>query len=205
MCIEITRVDRLLVSRIPYDDPRQPVFQILERSGKAENRHNLGCDDDIKTVFARISICRSPQGDGDLPKGAIVHIDHAFPGDAPHVEVKFISMVNMIVDHRRKKIMGKTDCAEVASEMEIDILHWYNLRVAATRGPAFHAEYGPKRWLAQTNRCFLADPVQRIAKSNRRCGLAFPSRGGTDCSDENEFAIWPVCETVNVTQRNLGF
>src|SRR2546430_17486368 len=89
--------------------------------------------------------------------------------------------------------------------MEIDILHRHNLRIAAARCPPFHAEYGSERGLAQTDRRLFAGSIQRVAKPNRSCGLAFPCRGGTDRSDENELAIWPACETVDVIQSNLGF
>src|SRR5690242_14967408 len=112
-------------------------------------------------------------------------------------------MVNMIVDHRREKIVGKTDRTEVAGKMEIDVLHRNYLRITAAGCAALHAKNRAQRRLAQTNGSFLADPVQRIAEANRGGGLAFTSRGRADRGHKNQLAVSPVREAIDIIQRNL--
>ena len=87
-------------------------------------------------------------------------------------------MVNVIVEQRGEQIVGERDGAEVAGEVEVDVLHWHHLRVAAAGRATFHAEHGPQRRLAQTDDGFFADVVQRIAQAHRRRRLAFAGRGG---------------------------
>ena len=179
----------------------EPLLEILDRGGKAEDRHDFGGNNDVESILARETVSNPAQANGDLPQRTVVHIDHALPGNPPHIEAELIAMVDMIVDHRGQQIMGKTDRAEVAGEMEIDVLHRHDLRIAAARGAALHAENRPERGLAQTNGRFLADPVQRVAETHRGGRLAFSRRCRADRRHQDQFAIRPVGETVDIVQR----
>ena len=66
---------------------------------------------------------------------------------------------------------------QVAVEVQVDVFHRNDLRVATTGGATLHAKHGAQRGLTQTNRDVLADVLQRITKADRRRGLTF-TRGG---------------------------
>ena len=117
---------------------------------------------------------------------------------------QLVAVVNMIVDHRREQIVGEPDRAEVAGEMQVDVLHRHDLGIAAAGGAALHAEHRSERGFAQTYRGLLADPVQRVAKADRRRRLAFASRGRADRRDEDQLAVRPVREAIDIVQRYLG-
>src|ERR1700754_4310195 len=61
---------------------------------------------------------------------------------------------------------------EVASEVQIDVLHRHDLGIAATGRAALHAERGPEARLAQAQHRLLADVVERVGQPDRGGGLA---------------------------------
>ena len=97
----------------------------------------------------------------------------ALPCDAAHVDAELVAMVDMVVDQRRKQVVRERDRVEVAGEVQVDVFHRHDLRVTAACRAAFHPEHRPQRRLAQADHRLLADPVQRIAKSDGGGRLAF--------------------------------
>ena len=63
-----------------------------------------------------------------------------------------VALVQMVVEHRRQQRVRTRDRVEVAGEMEVDVLHGHDLRVAAARGAALHRRRpGPR--LGSRSRC----------------------------------------------------
>ena len=60
--LQIAGADRLLLAGVADDDLAQPLFQILEAGGQAEDRHDLGGHDDVEAVLARIAVGRGRRG-----------------------------------------------------------------------------------------------------------------------------------------------
>ena len=75
-----------------------------------------------------------------------------------------------------EQVVGERDGVEVAGEMEVDVLHRHDLRVAAAGRAALHAEHRPERRLAQADHRLLADLVERVAEADRGRGLALARR-----------------------------
>ena len=111
----------------------------------------------------------------------------------------------MIVNQRRQQVVGDADGVEITGEMEVDILHRNHLRVAAAGGAALHAEAGAQRRLAQADQGVLADGVKTIAQANRGGGFAFASRRGRDGGHQDQLAIFPVLQTIDVVEGKLSF
>ena len=74
-----------------------------------------------------------PSDCDDVAQRPVVHVEHAPPHDPPHVDVERIAPMDMIVDHRREQIVRAGDRVEIAGEMEVDVLHRHDLRIAARR------------------------------------------------------------------------
>ena len=68
-----------------------------------------------------------------------------------------VALVDVIVDQRREQVVSQRDRGEVAGEMQVDVLHRHDLRVAAAGGAALHAEHRAQRRLAQADQRLLAD------------------------------------------------
>ena len=85
----------------------------------------------------------------DLAQRAVVHVEDAAPGDAARVDAERVAPVDVVVDQRRQQIVRRGDGVEVAGEMEVDVLHRHDLRIAAAGRAALHAEARAERRLAQ--------------------------------------------------------
>ena len=85
-------------------------------------------------------------------------------------------MVNVVVEQGRQQIIGHSDCMQVAVEVQVDVLHRNDLRVATASGTTLHTKHRPQRGLAQTDRDILANVLERIAQPYGGSGLTFTGR-----------------------------
>ncbi len=84
--------------------------------------------------------------------------------------------MHVVVDHGGEQIVRRTNCVEIAGKVQVDVGHRHDLRKAAARRTAFHAETGSEARLAQAHECLLADLVEAVPQSYRRRCLAFSRR-----------------------------
>jgi len=164
---------------------------------------NLRGYDDVETVLAREAVADAAQAHGDVAQCAVVHVHHALPGDASHVEAQFIAMVDVVVDQRREQVVREADRAEIPGEMQVDVLHRHDLCVSAARRTAFHAEHRSQARLAQANHRLLADLVERVSESHRGRRLALARGRGTQRGDQNELAVGFVLQGLDVVERDF--
>ena len=74
--------------------------------------------------------------------------------------------MNMIVDHGGEQVMGCRYRVEIAGEMQVNVFHRHDLRMAAPGRPTFGAETGAQRRFAQRQDCAFADSVERVRKAD---------------------------------------
>ena len=120
---------------------------------------------------------------------AVVHVEAAAPGDAARVDAELVAPIDVVVDHRGQQIVGGADGVEIAGEMQVDLVHRHDLRIAAAGRAALHAEAGAQARLAQADHRLLADAVQRVAQADGGGGLAFAGRRRVDRGDQDELAV----------------
>jgi hypothetical protein len=128
----------------------------------------------------------------DLAQGAVVHVQHAPPGDRPWVDAgarwhRCLKM-HRIVDHRGEQVVGRGDGVEIAGEMQVDLLHRQHLRLTAASGAALAAEHRAQARLAQRDHRAAANGVERIGQANCCGGLALARRGWIDGGHQNQLA-----------------
>ena len=95
----------------------------------------------------------------------------------------------MIVQTGCNQIVGNADRVHIAGEVQIDVLHRYDLCVAATSRAALNAEYRTERWFAQRRENILTQLVQRIRQSDSCRRLALARRGRRDRSHQHQLAV----------------
>ncbi len=78
-----------------------------------------------------------------------------------------------------------------------------DLRIAAARGPAFHAEARAERGLAEADHRLPADPVERVAEADGGGGLALAGGRRRDRSDEDQPPVGAV-EPAEPAEVDLG-
>ena len=202
--LEVARAHRLSVARIGDDDVAEPFLEVLEILGEAEDRHHFRGDGDVEAGLARIAVGDAAERADDLAQRAVVHVHDAAPGDAARVDAERVAPVDVVVDQRRQQVVRRGDGVEVAGEVEVDVLHRHDLRVAAAGGAALHAERGPERRLAQAEHRLLADVVERVAQADRGRGLAFAGRRRRDRRDQDQLAVLLALERLDEVHRHLG-
>ena len=204
MGAEVAGAHRLAVAGVADDDVAQALLEIGERACETEDRHHLGGGDDVEAVLPGKAVADAAQADDDVAQRPVVHVGHPPPGDSPHVEGRLEPPVQVIVEHRRQQVVGERDGAEVAGEMEVDVLHGHDLRVAAAGRAPLHAEDGSERRLAQADRRLLADEIEGVAEADGGGGLALAGRGRRHRRHQDQLAVRPAGEAVGVVERQLG-
>ena len=194
----------LLITGAGHHDAAQPRLQVGQAGGQAQDGHDLGGHHDVEAVLPRVAVARAAQAHGDVAQRAVVHVHHALPRDAAHVDAQRVAVVHVVVDQCRQQVVRQRDGREVTGEVQVDVLHRHHLRVAAAGRAALHAEHRAQRGLAQADQRLLADAVERIAQAHGGGGLALAGRCGADGRDEDELAVGPLLQRVQVGQRDLG-
>jgi len=82
-------------------------FEILEVAGETEDRHDFGGDRDVKTVFARKPIGDAAERADNGAQRAVVHVEHAAPGDAALVDAKPVAPIDVVVEHRGEQVFAE--------------------------------------------------------------------------------------------------
>src|SRR6056300_1176110 len=99
VCCDIAAEYGAAVAAIGHDHIAQTLLQVFQVFGQTQNRHNLGCNGDVKPCLAWETIGDTTQGRCDGAQGAVVHINNAAPNNAACVDFQFITPINVVVDH----------------------------------------------------------------------------------------------------------
>jgi hypothetical protein len=191
-------------ARVAEHDVAQPLLEILHRRGEAEDRHHLGSDHDVEAVLPRVAVGRTAQRYDDVAQRPVVHVHHPLPRDAARVDAELVALGDVVVDHRRQQVVRESDGVEIAREVEVDVLHGHDLRVAAAGRAALHAEHGTEARLAQADDRLLADVIETVPQAHG--GRRLPLAGGRRAhgGDQDELPVRLALQAVDVFQGYLG-
>ncbi len=97
---------------------------------------------------------------------------------------------------------------QVARKVQVDVVHGQDLRHAAARRAAFHAENGTERRFAQCERRLFAYLVKPVCKSYRHGGFALARGRGVNRGDKNYLRLGLIdgidlCDKISVTVNVL--
>ena len=202
--LDVPAVDWLAVAGVGDNDIAQTALQICQIVGKAEDRHDFRGHSNVKPGLPRETVRHTAERGRDLTKRPVVHVHDPAPDHPARIDAQRISPVDVVVDHRGQQVVRRSDRMEVASEMEVHLLHRHNLRMATTGSPTLHPEAGPEGGLADTDCGLLANRVQPVAKSHGRCRLPLARRCRIDRGDQDQLAIRPIFQRFDETFRDLG-
>ena len=183
--------DGLALVGVGADDLRQPLLQVGDAGGQAEDRHDLAGNGDIKAVLTGGTVHLAAQAIHDEAELAVVHIHAALPGDAAGIDVQGVALLDAVVDHGSQQVICGANGMQVTGKVEVDILHGHHLGIAAAGRAALYAEHGPERGLAQRHDGAAAYLPQRVREADGGRGLSLARRGGVYGGDEDELAVLP--------------
>ena len=89
--------------------------------------------------------------------------------------------------------------------MKVDVLHGYNLSVAAACSSSLDAEYRSERRLTESYNGLLADLSQSVCKTYGCGGLTFTCRGGCDSCHQDQLAVGITCPVLQKLVVDLCF
>src|SRR5690606_17291343 len=92
---------------------------------------------------------------------------------------------------------------EVAGEVEVDLLHRHDLRIAAAGRAALHPETGAERGLTQAEHRLASDLVEAIDQPDRGRRLALAGRRRIDRGYEDQSALGAFALLGQPLQRDL--
>ena len=124
--------------------------------------------------------------------------------DALGVDAQRIPLMQMVVQHRRKQVVGGGDGVKVAREMQVDLVHRHDLRIPAARRAALDAEHRPERRLAQRDDRLFADAGHRLSQPDGGGRFALAGRRGGDGGDEDELGVAVGGQTLERLACDFG-
>ena len=122
------------------DDPADAFLEVHEIQREAQNRHDFRGDRDVEAALPGDAVGLAAQSDNDMPQRPFVEVHDAAPCDPSRIEAEFVSLVQVIVDHRGEQIVRRGDRVEVSREVEVDVFHRNDLGIAASGRSALDAE-----------------------------------------------------------------
>ena len=130
------------------------------------------------------------------PQGAVVEVHDPAPRDRQRVDLELVAVHEVRVDHRREQVVGRADGVDVAREVEVQVLHRDQLRVAAAGRAALDAEDRAQRRLAQGQHGVDTEGVHRLREPDRGDRLALAQRRRRDRRDVDDLAVGCVLEPI---------
>ena len=187
--LEVARRDGPAVIRVAHDDAAQPRLQIGHGLCQAEYGHDLTGGRDVKAVLVRHAVGPAAEPADDAAQLPVVHVHAAPPRDAPRVDAEGVALLDVVVEHGGEQVVRRADGVKVAGEVQVDVLHRHDLRVAAAGRAALAPEHRAERRLAQRDGRVLPNAAQRVGQTDGRGRLALAGGRGRDGRDEDQFAL----------------
>ena len=131
------------VKLVRRGDLAEPLAQVLKVAGNGENCHHFRSGGDVKAGFARVAVGAATEPNCYVAQGAVIHVERALPSNAERVDAVRVAVQDRGVEKGGEKVVGGTDGVNVTGEVEVQVLHRHDLRVAATGGATLDAEHRP--------------------------------------------------------------
>ena len=104
---------------------------------------------------------------------------------------------------RGQQVVRGSERGEVAGEVQVDVRHGHDLRVAAAGGPALHPEDRSHRGLAQAGDRPVPAPVQGVREPDRGGRLPLARGGRRHPRHQDQLPERPVLEPGEVAEVHL--
>ena len=196
--------DRFAGAVVGDDGAGEAGLQVRKIRGETQGGHDFGGDGDIETVLPGNALHAAAEAVNDIAQLAVVHVDAAAPGDVLDVDVEFVALLDVVVQHGGKEVIGRPDGVEVTGEVEVDVLHGDDLGISAAGRTPFEAEDRSERGFTQSEDRIFAELTEGIADAHRGGRLSLPCRRGVDGRDEDQFGRGTVFGTVQQRIVHLG-
>ena len=202
--LEVAGAHHVATLVLSHHHVAQALLEVAQILRQTQHGHRLGSHGDVEAGFARHAIAQPAQAQIYVAQRAVVHVQHTAPNEPAHVQAQLVTLLEMIVDHRGEQVVRRGDGVNIPREVQVDVLHGDDLRVAAARRAALDAKAGAQRRLAQADHGFFAHPAQPVPQAHGHGRLALARRGGIDPRHQHQLAREFILDLIVEFQGNLG-
>ena len=201
--LELLGGHRLTVRGVADHDAPEPVAHVLQRRRQGQHRHHLGRGGDVEAGLPGHPVLPGPEPRDDRAQRPVVDVKDPAPGDVVRVQPERVAMEQVVVDHRRERVVRRGDRVHVAGEVEVERLERHHLAVAAARGTALDPEGRAHRGLPDRDRGALADDAHGLPEADGRGRLPLAERGRGDRGDDHVPGPRPVGQLLDGLEVDL--
>ena len=176
--------------------------KIIDACSKTHDSHDFRSRSDIEACLCLDAVLIADTGD-DAAETTVVYVHHAAPENLLQLESLCLVLETVVVQEGSNHVVGLCNGMEIASEMEINLIHRQNLGVTATCSTTLHAEARTQRWFAKSHYSLLANLLHTQGETHGYGGLAITSLGRTDSGNEDEMMVLKLV-SVNSVRSNLS-
>ena len=141
---EVFHSERLSVDSISQEDILDASAQVVLVFSKAEYGHNLRCRSDVEARLAHNAVGLAAHTRNDVAQTAVVYVEHTVPQHLAQGEPIVAVLIHIVIQESRDGVVCRCDGVEVASEVEVYLVHREHLSVSAATSSAFQSEYRSK-------------------------------------------------------------
>jgi len=202
---QLMDIDRIPIKVRANDDTAKTFLQVFNIMGQAKDGHDFGSNSNHEPVFAHKTAGFTAQADNNMTESTVVHIHDAAPGNLTGIDPQFIALMDMVVNHCGQQVVGSRNGVHIPREMQIDVIHRNNLRIAAASSTALDSKHRPQGRFAECYDGFFANLIKGLDKANARRGFTFPSRGRRDGRYKDQFPVGFLFQAFQYIKGNLCF
>ena len=140
-------------------------------------------------IFSYHTVGLLSETDNDVSKRTVIHVEAALPDNLVRIDAEGIALHDMVIKHRGKQIVCRSDRMEIAREMQVQVFHRNNLCVSAACCTALYTEARSEGGLTKRNYGLLSEQSHGFAETDGRCRLSFSGRSRIDCRYQNELSF----------------
>ena len=122
---------------IAEQDFAHAAAQVVDVACEAQNSHNFAGWSDVESRLGWHAIHAGAKSGNHVAQVAVVNVEHAFPYHLAKAYAVFAVLIDIVIEEGCNHVVSRGDGMEVASEVEVDVLHRQHLRVSAAGSTAF--------------------------------------------------------------------
>ena len=176
--------------------------KIINACCETHDSHNLRSWRNIETRLCLDAVLISYTGD-DAAETTVVYVHHAAPENLLQLEFLCLVLETIVVQEGSNHVVSLCNGMEIASEMEINLIHRQNLGITATCSTTLHAEARSERWFAKCYYSLLANLLHTQGETYRYRSLTITSLCRADSCNKDEMVILKLVG-VNLVRSNLS-
>ena len=126
-CLDISGCNRIARVIICHNYPGKPFLKVCHICGEAQNCHNLRRNSYYEMIFPYESVGLASESDNNISECTVIHIHTSLPYNLSCIDPARISLLDVVIYHCCKEIVGACNRMKISGKMKIKIFHRHHL------------------------------------------------------------------------------